>query len=450
MKDMTKGSPTRLILTFAIPVLIGNLFQLLYNLADTRIVGAYLGETALAAVGATGSINNMLIGFLMHLMNGMAIITARFFGADDRDNVRRTVAGVVVLGLSTAAVLTALSVALLTPLLRVLNTPDHLLPLSAAYFRIILLGMVVTVLYNGCAALLRAIGDTVTPLIFLVLAVGLNIGLDLLFVCVFRWGVEGAAGATVLAQAVSAVLCILYIARKYPVLHPARRDFRLDPGMLIQMYVSGLCMGFMQSLVSAGSVILQGSINTFGDAIIVAHTAARRLTELFMMPFGVLGTAMATYASQNYGAGRYDRVRAGVLRSLALGLGACALASLASFTIAPTLISWITGGAGQEIVDTASLYLRVDTSLYFVTMVIVVYRNTLQSIGDHITPIVSSLCETFGKLAAVVLLIPRLDYFGVILTEPIVWCIMVIPLIVRLHGSPVMRRPRAGERASAR
>lgn len=440
MKDMTKGSPTKLLLTFAIPVLIGNLFQLLYNLTDTRIVGAYLGETALAAVGATGSLNNMFIGFLTNMMNGMAILTARYFGAGERDNVRRSVSCMLVLGVGTAVVLTLSSVGLLTPLLRLLNTPDHLIATSAAYFRIILLGLIVTVLYNGCAALLRAIGDTVTPLLFLILAVVLNIGLDLLFVCVFHWGVQGAAFATVLAQAVSALLCILYIAHKYMILHPIRSDFRLQSSMVLQMYTSGLCMGFMLTLVNIGSVILQSAINTFGDSIIVAHTAARRLTELLMMPFSVLGTAMSTFASQNFGAGRYDRVRAGILRALGLGAAACCLSILASFTIVPALVFWLTGGAAQEIVDTATLYLRVDTCFYFITMVIVIYRNTLQSIGDPVTPIISSLCETFGKIGAVLLLIPPLGYFGVILTEPIVWAIMVIPLIVRLHRHPVMRK----------
>lgn len=440
MRDMTKGSPTRLLLTFALPVLIGNLFQLLYNMTDTRIVGAYLGETALAAVGATGSLNNMFIGFLTNMMNGMAILTARYFGAGEHDYVRRSVSCMAVLGVGTAAALSMLSVLFLDPLLRLLNTPDHLIGASSAYFRIILFGLVITALYNGCAALLRAIGDTVTPLLFLILAVILNIGLDLLFVCVFHWGVQGAAAATVLAQAASVLLCVLYIARRYAILHPERADLRLQPGMAAQMYTSGLCMGFMLTLVNIGSVILQGAINTFGDAIIVAHTAARRLTELLMMPFSVLGTAISTFASQNFGAGRYDRVRLGIRRALRLGTVGCCLSVLATYTFVPSIIAWLTGNAAQEIVDTAALYLRVDTLFYIITMVIVIYRNTLQSIGDHVTPIISSLCETFGKIGAVLLLIPPLGYFGVILTEPIVWAIMVIPLIVRLHHHPVMRK----------
>lgn len=440
MRDMTKGSPTKLLLTFALPVLIGNLFQLLYNMTDTRIVGAYLGETALAAVGATGSLNNMFIGFLTNMMNGMAILTARYFGAGEQDNVRRSVSCMAILGVGTAAFLSVISVLFLNPLLRLLNTPDHLIATSAAYFRIILFGLVITALYNGCAALLRAIGDTVTPLLFLILAVTLNIGLDLLFVCVLHWGVQGAAIATVLAQTSSVLLCILYIARKYIILHPEREDLRLRPSMVMQMYTSGLCMGFMLTLVNIGSVILQSAINTFGDSIIVAHTAARRLTELLMMPFSVLGTAISTFSSQNFGAGRYDRVRLGIRRALMLGTAGCCLSVLATYTFVPYIIAWLTGNAAQEIVNTAALYLRVDTLFYIITMVIVIYRNTLQAIGDHVTPIISSLCETFGKIGAVLLLIPPLGYFGVILTEPIVWAIMVIPLIVRLHRHPVMRK----------
>ena len=199
MKDMTKGNPTRLILQFAIPLLISNLFQQVYSLADTRIVGSFLGEEALAAVGATSSLNSLVIGLLMGMTNGFAIVTARFFGADDRRSMKKAIAGTIVLAAGTVAVLTVLSVALLTPLLRILNTPDYLLAQAVSYFRIILLGMMVTVFYNGCAATLRAVGDSVTPLIFLVIATISNVGLDLLFICGFHSGVPGAAIATVLA-----------------------------------------------------------------------------------------------------------------------------------------------------------------------------------------------------------------------------------------------------------
>lgn len=438
MKDLTKGNPTRLIIAFAIPVLIGNLFQLFYNLADTRIVGSFLGDTALAAVGATNSLNSLVIGFLTGLTNGFGIITARHFGANDPKMVKKSVAAVLVLGVSTAGLLTVLSVSLLTPLLRVLNTPEQLLAQSAAYFRVILLGLIATMLYNGCAAVLRAVGDTVTPLVFLILSTVLNVFLDLFFVCVLHAGVTGAAVATVLAQVVSGALCILYIYKKYPILHPSQEDFKLSLWMIGQMLSSGLSMGFMLSLVNFGSVILQSVINTFGENTIVAHTAARRLTELFMLPFAVFGTTMATFCSQNWGAGKPERIRSGILRSLMICWVWCAIVIAVIYTIVPVLIRMVTGTSTPEVIETATLYLRIDGLFYFVTAGISVLRNSLQGIGDLFTPIFSSALELFGKLAVVIFLTPRLDYMGVILAEPIVWFIMVIPLIVmsvkRLRG----------------
>ncbi|MDE7035503.1 MAG: polysaccharide biosynthesis C-terminal domain-containing protein [Eubacteriales bacterium] len=323
-----------------------------------------------------------------------------------------------------------MSVGFLTPLLRALNTPENLLAQSAAYFRIILCGLTASMLYNGCAAVLRAVGDTITPLVFLMFSTILNVGLDLFFVCVLHAGVTGAAVATVLAQVVSGLLCVAYIYKRYPVLHPEKADFRITPWLASQLLGSGLSMGFMMSLVNFGSVLLQGAINTFGEATILAHTAARRLTELFMLPFSVFGTTMATYCSQNWGAKKPGRIRSGMLQSLLICWIWCALVLLVVYTAVPSLVQLVTGTETAEVIETASLYLRIDTLLYFVTAVICVLRNALQGIGDLITPIFSSFLELFGKLAAVLFLTPRLGYMGVILAEPIVWVIMVIPLIV--------------------
>ena len=435
MKDMTKGSPTKLILQFAIPLLIGNLFQLVYSLTDTRIVGSFLGEHALAAVGATNSMNSLMIGLLVGMTNGFAIVTARYFGAGDDSGRNKAIAGTVVLSAGTVAVLTVLTVTLLTPILRLLNTPENLLTTSADYFRIILLGMMITVFYNGCAATLRAVGDSITPLIFLIVSTICNVGLDLLFVCVFHWGVQGAAGATVLAQGISVVLCLLFIWKKYPQMVPHRIDFVRflhDRHTLGWMYSTGLSMGFMLSLVNIGSVILQSAINTFGADIIVAHTAARKLTEVFMLPFSVIATTMATYCSQNLGAGKPERIRAGIIRALLISWTACLLVILIAYTITPTLIHMVTGSDTPIIIETASKYLRINTVFYFVTVMISVFRNSLQGMGDMVTPLVSSSIELVGKILVVILLVPRLDYFGIIISEPIIWCIMVIPLIVQI------------------
>ncbi len=430
MKDLTKGDPTRLILAFAIPVMIGNLFQLFYNLADTRIVGSFLGDTALTAVGATNSLNSLIVGFLTGMANGFGIITARHFGANDQKQVKRSVAAILLLGLGISLLLTVLSAGFLTPLLRVLNTPENLIGQSAAYFRVILFGLTASMLYNGCAAVLRAVGDTITPLVFLILSTLLNVGLDLFFVCVLRAGVAGAAVATVLAQVVSGLLCVCYIYKKYPILHPSKADFRLSPWMVGQLMSSGLSMGFMMSLVNFGSVLLQSAINTFGEATILAHTAARRLTELFMLPFSVFGTTMATFCSQNWGARKPDRIRRGIWQALLISWIWCALVLLVIYTAVPSMVRLVTGTSTPEVIRTASLYLRIDGLLYFVTAGICVLRNALQGIGDLVTPIFSSFLELFGKLAVVLFLTPHLDYMGVILAEPIVWVVMVIPLIV--------------------
>ena len=440
MKDLTKGSPLPLILGFAVPVLIGNLFQLFYNLADTRIVGSFLGDQALAAVGATSSLNSLMIGMMNGLSNGFAMIPARNFGANDREQVRRSIGAIFVLSLLTTAVLTVLTVGFLPQILSMLNTPSDLVGQAAAYFRIILLGMTVTLLYNVSAAVLRAIGDSVTPLLFLILAAVLNVGLDLLCVGVLRLGVQGAALATVAAQTVSVVCCLLYARKKYPMFWPKREDFRVSVNLAGQLYGAGVSMALMLSLVNFGSVFLQGVINTFGVNIIVAHTAARRLTELFMLPMAVLGVTLATYCSQNYGAKRPDRIRQGLWQGLLLAWAGWLLAVVLSFTIVPTLVRMVTGTDNQEVIQTATRYLRINTIFYFVTDVISLVRNSLQGVGDRWTPLVSSSIELFGKLGIVIFLTPSLGYFGVMISEPIVWFLMVIPLIWQVLRHPAFRK----------
>ncbi len=442
MKDMTKGSPTRLIFQFAIPLLIGNLFQLVYSLTDTRIVGSFLGENALAAVGATSSLNSLMVGFLMGMTNGFSIVVARFFGAGDHKSVKKAIAGTIVLSAVTVAALTVCMVALLTPLLRLLNTPENLLAQSASYFRIILLGMMVTVFYDACAAVMRAVGDSITPLIFLVVSTVCNVGFDLLFICAFQWGIPGAAIATVLAQAISVMMCLLYIKKKYPNLLPEGQDFRrffYDRHVMGWMYSTGLSMGFMLSLVNIGSVVLQSAINTFGANTIVAHTAARKLTEMFMLPFSVLATTMATYCSQNFGAGQMSRIKDGIVRALLLSWAWCGIVIVISYTVVPLLVYAVTGSTTPEIIQTATKYLHINCVFYFVTAVISVLRNSLQGMGDMVTPLISSGIELVGKVLIVLLLVPHLAYMGVIVSEPIIWFVMVIPLIAQVRFGKTFR-----------
>lgn len=432
MKDLTHGKPLTVIVKFMIPILIGNLFQLFYSLVDTRIVGSTLGDNALAAVGATTTLNSLIVGFLIGLTNGFAVIASQNFGAGNKEKVRHTLGTAVVLGITISAVLTAFCAGGLKYILGWLNMPQEHFEEGYAYIRVILLGMTASMLYNICASVLRAIGDTVTPLCFLIFSTILNIFLDYFFILGLKMGVGGAAYATVISQAAAFVLCAAYMYKRYDFLKLGKNDFVPDAEMIKKMLASGMSMGFMQSLVSLGTVSLQSAINTFGTNTIVAHTAARKITELFMLPFAVFGMTMTTYCGQNLGAGRIDRIKQGIKTALYITWGWCVLVIIASYTIAPVLIKLVTATEEPEIIETASLYLRVDSLLYFVTAVITVFRNSLQGLGDVVIPVISSSIELAGKILVVIFLTPLLGYWGIIIAEPIVWVLMVIPLIIRM------------------
>lgn len=440
MKDLTKGKILPLLLGFAVPIAVGNIFQLFYSLADTRIVGSFLGEEALAAVGATSSLNNMIIGFLLGMTNGFAIIVARYFGAKDHDNLKRAVAATFILGIGMAFVFTIVSVSLLRFILVGLQTPKNLLDLSVEYFRIILFGMTGAMLYNVCAGLFRAIGDSLTPLLFLIASTFVNIGLDLLFVCVFHPGVAGAAWATILSQYGSFACCFIYMRKRYDILLFGKKDCHLKRDMVKEMLSIGFSMGFMNSLINIGSVALQGAINSLQDTnYIVAHTAARKITEVFMLPFSVFGTTMATFCGQNLGAGKNDRIKKGLWRVIWITWAWCAGMIILAYTVAPVLVHLITDTTQVKVIATASLYLRMNTILYFIPAVICILRNAMQGIGDSITPVISSSLELLCKVLVAVFLTPYLGYWAIIWSEPISWVIMVIPLLIRIANNPVLK-----------
>lgn len=440
MKDLTKGKILPLLLGFAVPIAIGNIFQLFYSLADTRIVGSFLGEEALAAVGATSSLNNMIIGFLLGMTNGFAIIVARYFGAKDHDNLKRAVAATFILGIGMAFIFTIVSVSLLRFILVGLQTPKNLLDLSVEYFRIILFGMTGAMLYNVCAGLFRAIGDSLTPLLFLIASTFVNIGLDLLFVCVFHLGVAGAAWATILSQYGSFAYCFIYMRKRYDILLFGKKDCHLKRDMVKEMLSIGFSMGFMNSLINIGSVALQGAINSLQDTnYIVAHTAARKITEVFMLPFSVFGTTMATFCGQNLGAGKNDRIKKGLWRVIWITWAWCAGMIILAYTVAPVLVHLITDTTQVKVIATASLYLRMNTILYFIPAVICILRNAMQGIGDSITPVISSSLELLCKVLVAFFLTPYLGYWAIIWSEPISWVIMVIPLLIRIANNPVLK-----------
>lgn len=432
MKDLTKGKILPVILKFSLPILIGNLFNLAYNLADIRIIGGYLGETALASVGSVSTFSDLLVGFSFGLANGFAVLTARFYGMKDEKAVKKSFALSIELGVIISALLMLLSHFGLDLIFNWLNIEAKYAPRAASYINIIIYGLIFNCLYNVCASSLRAIGDAYTPLFFLILSAILNIFLDILCVGKLNMDVAGAGIATVIAQFISMVLCVIYINIRYPIFRFGFKELLPEKHAVRELLAGGFSMGLMSCLVSFGTVSLQTAINKLGEGIIVAHTATRKLSNIFMTPFGVLGTAMATFSGQNYGANQYGRIKEGIKKVLLLAFAWVVLVIIATWTVAPMLIRAITAVNDPEIIGTAVLYQKFDTAFYALIPMIAVLRNSLQGMGDHVTPVISSGLELLGKVLIAYLLTPILEYWGIIVAEPVVWIIMVIPLIISM------------------
>ena len=431
-KTLTEGTPWKQILLFSIPIFWGNVFQLLYSLVDTKIVGSTLGTEALAAVGSVSTLHTLMTGFLNGLTLGFSLITAMCFGAKNRKRLKKTFAAAISLGVLTTLALVLMLMIFLHPVLNLLHVPQAQFEMAYAYISVLIVGLFATLFYNLCANTLRAIGDALTPLIFLIVATVSNIGLDYLFILGFQMGVQGAAYATVLAQLLSVVLCLIRIFRKFPILHIQKEDFRFDRELMTEMYKSGLSMGLMSCLVGIGTILLQSAINTLGTTVIVAHTAARKVFELVSLPNSVLGSAMATYCGQNYGARRFDRIRQGIRASLIIAAVWAVVVFLICHTIEGKLIQFVASTTNPDVIYWGSTYLKVDMSFIVICGVIVILRNSMQGFGDRVIPVFSSCIELAGKIIFAFVFAPMFAYWGIIWAEPMVWIAMVIPLIVKV------------------
>lgn len=431
-KTLTEGTPWKQILLFSIPIFWGNVFQLLYSLVDTKIVGSTLGTEALAAVGSVSTLHTLMTGFLNGLTLGFSLITAMCFGAKNRKRLKKTFAAAISLGVLTTLALVLMLMIFLHPVLNLLHVPQAQFEMAYAYISVLTVGLFATLFYNLCANTLRAIGDALTPLVFLIVATVSNIGLDYLFILGFQMGVQGAAYATVLAQLLSVVLCLIRIFRKFPILHIQKEDFRFDRELMAEMYKSGLSMGLMSCLVGIGTILLQFAINTLGTTVIVAHTAARKVFELVSLPNSVLGSAMATYCGQNYGARRFDRIRQGIRASLIIAAVWAVVVFLICHTIEGKLIQFVASTTNPDVIYWGSTYLKVDMSFIVICGVIVILRNSMQGFGDRVIPVFSSCIELAGKIMFAFVFAPMFAYWGIIWAEPMVWIAMVIPLIVKV------------------
>lgn len=429
MKDLTKGNPMKLIVMFAIPMLLGSIFQQFYNLADTRIVGQFLGERSLAAVGATSSINTVILGFMHGISAGFSLTAARAFGEKNEEKLKQTVAATVVLGGVTCILLTVLSLVFLDPLLHAINVKSDIFAESKSYISMILGGMIIILSYNVQASIMRAIGDTVMPLVFLIFSAFANIFLDILFVKNLGFGIRGAAAATLITSGMSAVFCFIYMKKRYPFLMPSAKHYRFSKELAAEMYSSGVSMGLMNSMIGLGSLIMQGAINGFGTDTINAHIASRKISEMCMMPMTAFGGAASNYAGQNYGAGKYSRVRKGFYTATLLTWIWSVFVIIAVYAGTPFLVRQITGLDNSYIIRTACQYTHFNMPFYFVLGIIFVFRHSLQSVKIKLMPTLSSFIELAGKIIVSFLLAPKMGYKAIIIAEPISWLFMAPVLI---------------------
>ena len=420
-KDMTNGSPMKLILGFSIPLFFGFLFQQFYNIVDTIIVGRFLGVDDLAAVGSTGSINFLIIGFCVGVCSGFSIPVAHKFGAGDYVGMRKMVANCVWLSLAFAVVMTVFTTCFCRQILVMMKTPEDILEGAYAYIWVIFLGIPVIYLYNMLSGIIRALGDSKTPLYFLLISSVLNIGLDLFFIVVLHMGVAGAAWATVLAQGVSGVLCLVFMIKKFEILHIRKEEWIVDRNMMLTLCNMGVPMGLQYSITAIGSVILQTATNTLGSAAVAATTAAGKISGFLACPFDAMGSTMATYAGQNIGAGKLERVGKGMKSCILLGAGYSVIALLISVFWGRSLATLFVEASETVILDNVRLFLIIITVFYFPLALVNIIRFTIQGVGFPRFAILAGVFEMIARALAGMVLVPALGFLGACLGSPIAW-----------------------------
>ena len=436
--NLLDGPILRSIIAFAIPILISNIFQQLYNTADIMIVGRYLGPNALAGVGATAAIFELVIGFALGVGNGMGVVIARCFGAQDMTQLKQAVASTLVIGLALSFLVSTIGHFGMYPLLEFLGTPTEIIDLSYQYIHMIVLCVGVTFAYNLCAGLLRAVGDSQAALYFLIFSAIVNIILDLFFITQLHLGVQSAGLATIISQGVSAILCFFYIRRRANFLLPQKEHFVWDKELYLDLLGQGLAMGLMTSIVSIGTVTLQTSINALGATIISAQTSARRIMSFSMLPVSAIASSLTTFTSQNLGANRPQRIQRGIYLGSMVAIVWTIFVAITLFFASPALNELISGSTDPDLISNASLYNRISSSFYPVLAVLLVLRNSLQGLGQKITPLISSFIELFGKILFVLFIIPSTGYMGVIFCEPLIWVPMTIQLYYSYKHQPII------------
>ncbi|MYV16914.1 MATE family efflux transporter [Furfurilactobacillus milii] len=434
MHDLTEGNPIKLIFLFTMPLLIGNLFQQLYNISDTLVVGQTLGVNALAAVGSTGSISFLIIGFAQGLTAGLSIVTAQRFGARDLKGVRESFAASIWISLFVTVVLTVLSLAFVHPILHLMQTPAAIYHDALIFISIIFAGIFASVAFNLLSNMIRGLGDSRTPLYFLIIGTVVNVVLELAFILIFHMGVAGAGLATVISQVISAGLCLIYIWRHVPLLRINRQDMRAGAGQLWEHFATGLPMGFQMSIIAIGAIVMQAALNSLGTASVASSTAASKIDQIATMPMSSFGVTMATFAAQNIGAGKYNRIIKGVRQTLILSSSFAIVIGALEIIFGKALVSLFISGHDPAVMRLSQTYFNVIASSYVLLAVLFIIRNTLQGVGQQAMPTFAGIAELVMRSFTAFFLVGPLGYAGAVSAEPLAWlgsCIVLIPSYLR-------------------
>ena len=428
-KDLTQGNVAKLLLFFAFPTLLSNVFQQFYNLADTAIAGHILGDNALVAIGASSTINSLVLSFAWGLNGGFGIIIAQCFGAKDFKKLKKSVAISLSINVLFSLIVCIFGIFMSRPMLQALNTPAARLNEANSYISVILVFIIVPMLYNLEAVILRSLGDSKTPLYFLIFSSVLNIILDYVLIKFTHMGVKGAAVATVLAQLLSVILCFVVILKNFKIIRLKKNDFHFSASLFKNMMSAGMAMAVMNSIFSIGSIIMQGSINALGEDIIAAHLGSRKVAEMFMQPLVTIGTACSTFVGQNYGALKIGRIKASIKYSTIYSLIWSVFTFFILWFFGGQIARLVTGSASQVVFDNTQMYLRINAPFYFVLGLLFTLRFSIQSVDRKMPPIISSSMELASKIAAAYLFIPLWGYLGACIAEPLSWTLGAIYLL---------------------
>lgn len=420
-QDMTVGKPGKIILNFTLPIFIGNVFQQFYSMADTIIVGKFVGTDALAAVGSTGTIMFLIFGFIMGMTAGLSVITAQKFGAGDMDALKKSVGSSLWLSGGMTLLLTAVFMFGMKWLLNFMHTPGDIFSDAYTYIMIICGGIAAQMLYNLLASLLRAIGNSKVPLYFLILSALLNILLDLVFIIAFHMGVSGAAWATVISQGVSGLICFYYIVKKVPILHVSRGDVRPDKFLIFTQIRIGLPMALQYSITAVGTMMVQVALNILGSGAVAAFTAANKIEQIVTQAYVAMGTTMSTYCAQNTGAGKTDRIRQGFRSISIMGCIYSVVVGIFIIAVGRYFTYLFISGNVTEIMGQVHIYL-VCVALFFIPLMVVnVYRNGIQGMGYGFLPMLAGVAELTGRGVVAVIAAKQESYVGVCLASPAAW-----------------------------